>query len=380
MWITLSSLIRILAISVVVLIHASSVHENGLMVHFPDIFQWKFGEELTAVILSQIARFCVPVFLILSGFALSERYSAPGSMDSIASIREFYKKRMFRVFIPYFFWTMLALFTIYVSPLFARYKADGWEGVWKLGSHFAFIRGADYHFYFLIIIFQMYVLFPLFARFRTISLWVLLGILHLILCSPSHQILLSMGIKKYVFPSTVFINWMFYFYTGMVFSRYKPAIVTWIKSKSGTWFFLLYLLSLGILLGEYFYYYSQKIKPDFFNHFQRMTVVFYSLTVWIVFFRFFPEDAAWQERFKNNYFLRNAKAVSFWGGLTFHVYLFHTLYLRITEWALKSLGVYAFTFSFVITLGLSFASAYLFWNGIQRLPEKWKKLDTIFGF
>ena len=83
---------RILAIFAVILLHVSAILVIG--VRNLDSRQWWIGN-----IYNALSRWCVPVFVMLSGALLL-------SEDKVESIAEFYKKRAARVLIPTLFWTL----------------------------------------------------------------------------------------------------------------------------------------------------------------------------------------------------------------------------------------------------------------------------------
>ncbi|WP_398454399.1 acyltransferase [Sphingobacterium thalpophilum] len=93
------SVLRIVAIFLVIMIHSSSGYLNSNQF---DSFDWNYANWLNS-----FARFSVPLFVTISG-ALLLRKEEPTTT--------FYKKRLFKIIPPFLFWTL-----IYLAGYFVRY-------------------------------------------------------------------------------------------------------------------------------------------------------------------------------------------------------------------------------------------------------------------
>ena len=108
-------------------------------------------------VLNQIVRYAVPMFIILSGFVTYYADAGRGRFSCVGFLR----RRLGKVLWPYVFWT--AFYVLYASR--QLYQAVGWGAVLQsdrllaLGSHLLFGTGY-YHLYFLLIVFQLYLLYP----------------------------------------------------------------------------------------------------------------------------------------------------------------------------------------------------------------------------
>jgi peptidoglycan/LPS O-acetylase OafA/YrhL len=141
----LSDLLRAIATTIVIGIHASH--------------HWWFGVNDTTTInpeifidtlINQVGRFTVPMFVILSGFAL-----AKSEEKRSFHLGTFIQRRLWRIVPPYFLFTLLNIIGR------SQFLASDWLGqgqqIWQ-----ALTTGmGDYHLYFLGIIFQCYVVYPL---------------------------------------------------------------------------------------------------------------------------------------------------------------------------------------------------------------------------
>ena len=193
--------LKALAIGAVILIHTTS---TSFQFYPPNSKTW-----ITLVSIDQILRFSVPLFVALSGYLLALKY-----LQNPLSLKEFFKRRVFRIFPPYLFWTLiiflyLRLLTQEPNPHFPL-----WEII-LLGK-------ADYHLYFVPMIFQLYLLFPLILKAYKKSFQITL-FSALAIQSAFYTITTLAGLNlikfnfkfddqlQYILP----ITWIFYFVLGI---------------------------------------------------------------------------------------------------------------------------------------------------------------------
>jgi len=135
--------IRALATLAVILIHVV----GGILPRFGEI---ALGEWWLGNVLDSASRFCVPVFVMLSGALLlspNQSYAWPQ-----------HKKRLARIFIPFCFWTIVyILFNVFVK--YPSMQQKSWEilvpWIWH---QIAF--GASFHFWYLYMILGLYLFLP----------------------------------------------------------------------------------------------------------------------------------------------------------------------------------------------------------------------------
>lgn len=135
-------ILRALAAIAVVLIHVTAT-PLGTLPRNAHSFLWNS-------LINQAARFSIGGFVLITGAALYYTYGNRAHF----SIADFYRKRLRGVALPYLFWS--AVYILWVahverdwSSLPARYAGS-------------LLRGdAFYHLYFMVLIFQFYLLFPL---------------------------------------------------------------------------------------------------------------------------------------------------------------------------------------------------------------------------
>ena len=189
--------IRSLAMLAVIVIHVSSAFV------YSDSTYSLFGMNL-AFMLNQITRFTVPLFVLLSGMALSL-----GQSDG--SYISFVKKRIFKLAGFYLFWN--AVYYILNAPEIS------------LISFFKSILYGDSapHLYFIVIIIQLYFLFPILNKWIKKSPLLTLAVsffisalFHLFISLPRLGNIPILVKLSGIFPFwEAFPTWLFYFVLGM---------------------------------------------------------------------------------------------------------------------------------------------------------------------
>ena len=328
----IGDLLRFISIAAVLIIHASSGGEREFF-GTGDFF----SEAFLAVLLNQWARFSVPLFILLSGYGLALKYQkefTPG---------EFVQNRASKILTPFVVWT---LFFLYLQD--ALFSGAAWTR--------AIFYGADYHFYFFTIIIQCYALFALLRKINSFPFLVLLFCLTLIFYSPSHVILTWLGLPVPAWPASLVVFWLFYFYAGIIFAYRQKIILERINRIPTVFFMAAAFLSYGILMYEYLAWAKyltgvQGALPDWFDHFNRWSVILYTFALLAFIIRMgsvienFLEDKPW---------LKSGVATG--SALSFTVFIFHTNILR----ALTQVGMGNFYVALCVCLiPLSFTLAYL---------------------
>lgn len=169
---------------------------------------------------NHVARFAVPLFIIISGFAL--QYSS--GRKTVYPL-PFYQRRLDRILWPYLLWT---LFYILLVPFLL---GQGLPHVsWRdAGRHLLWGTGS-YHLYFLPIIIQLYLLFPILSR------WVhkqpLVMLLSSLLISLAAVSVFYLGMLQQspwwleykMLYTRAFPPWLFYFILGMAAVEWKGRL------------------------------------------------------------------------------------------------------------------------------------------------------------
>jgi peptidoglycan/LPS O-acetylase OafA/YrhL len=256
-------IIRAAAALAVIAIHITASYMNLPLAYF-----WNHA-----------VRFAVPLFIIISGFLLcwTDRD------DTFLPAWEFYIKRLHRILWPYIIWTCLySLLNAYLSglhnPIFFLITL-GKNLLWGTGY---------YHLYFLPIILQLYLLYPLLRRWlekdaRMLLLVSLvltlmgqmvlyLYLLHIIALPPQYS-------AKYVLAFPV---WLFYFVFGMYAAWRKEVWETKLSSGASLVIFgIMWLVSLGlVLLDSRLTFPGSIVRPSIMLYTIGSYFFFYALALW----------------------------------------------------------------------------------------------------
>jgi len=159
-----------------------------------------------AFILNQAARFAVPLFVLLSGVSLR--------LSETERTEHFYRRRILKTGVPYIFWFLVYFFL------------EDHPGLTVRSFLRAFFLGqAAPHLYFVIVIFQLYLLFPpLQKAAEKAPLKCVLGsftvsffIQKLFLLSKCGMDLIPRFIRPYLW--LLFPTWLFYFTVGLTLTK-----------------------------------------------------------------------------------------------------------------------------------------------------------------
>jgi len=159
-----------------------------------------------AIVINQVARFAVPLFIIISGFVLELNF------DNKLSILDFFKKRFSKILIPYIFWSLIYYFFIYnqnkENILTVLFKGD-----------------ASYQLYFIPTLCIFYLVFPLLHRLTkylfNIYTVIILGLLECWLLYSDY----SIHQFRFAEPVRVLILSWFFFLFGIFIAKNKEKLI-----------------------------------------------------------------------------------------------------------------------------------------------------------
>jgi surface polysaccharide O-acyltransferase-like enzyme len=332
-----SNILRIVSIIAVLIIHTTYASQKQFA---EDLILWSF--DAFFVLLNQLARFSVPVFVMLSGYGLASKYH-----QKEINLKEFYVQRFSKIGIPFLFWTILLLLIRHSFIIDEKFFYDL--------IYYLFVTGVDYHFYFFIIILQCYLVFPFIIKINNKIFLLILFILQLYNYSPTDKILGFLGVSYIIFPSTFLFSWLFYFYLGIFLKQNEEKFILFLAKYQFLLVFVL-LISFIMMVYEYLYYSFNRVPFYNFDHFHRYSVLFYAVSFFMLFYSL---------TIKKPLFSFREDLVSKISHVTFAVYIFHTQILRI-------LDIYLFSFVAIKTFLLILISFIIFIyinNFINKLQE-----------
>jgi probable poly-beta-1,6-N-acetyl-D-glucosamine export protein len=347
----LSNLLRAIATTVVIWIHAS--------------YSWWFAtndnlsistislEVFVNTFINQAGRFTVPLFVIISGFGLAKSEYKYGFQ-----LGEFVRKRCFKILPSYVFFTVVNL------AMRSEFQTATLSGKFQQFLKVIADGSADYQLYFLLIILKCYVCYPLLRRFRfspqrlAIVLVVLFSLLFIYWVQPlaSH-----FGTKSPDFSRIEpMIFWLPYFLIGIWVAREPKWTDSLIKRLSIAQWGLVWAIAAILAVGEFYVSASMLGSAIAAGHFYRPTVALLSLTFLLWAMSWEPWIAAKLRSFQK---FMPAKILATFSGASFTTFLTHTHVLRLLT-PLEFLGGIPYL---IITAIGSWTVGILLWKVVKYL-------------
>lgn len=222
-----------------------------------------------AIFLNQIARFSVPLFIIISGFVLEV------NTDEKIDIIYYFKRRFAKVAIPYIFWSLIYYYLIYTS------NHDNLIKVFLTGN-------ASYQLYFIPTLCIFYIMFPLLNKIYKFiaNKYIVIGLLILQLVLLYHDYF----IKPYRFSDPIRITLLsfFFFVAGMLAARNIEKINLFVHR------FKYLLIPASILSGVYVFLEGFRgfvSTQNFWTYYEtwRPSVLIYTILISLVLFHLFEK-------------------------------------------------------------------------------------------
>jgi peptidoglycan/LPS O-acetylase OafA/YrhL len=313
-----------------------------------------------AVLLDQFSRFTVPAFFLLSGYALGmQQISRP------LPLLQYYRHRMPRILAPFFLWS--AITSVRHWGFFAKLPWRDAPG--EAVSRFAellFLKGFDYQYYFLIVVFQFYLIFPLIfklARYRTFLAAVLL--LQMALMSPIEAYYRMLGWQLPALYSYLVFFFLFYCVAG-VHAALNPGWLSGLLSRmTRTQVWALWAGALALVTAEFWVNISVLGKTlAHADHFNRWVVLAYCAASLLLLLKHrdvlkarVHDAPRWQWFF------------TLVAPFSFFVYLAHTHLLRLADQFLHGLNPAVFVLRVLFVLGCSYALAHAATRLLKNFPR-----------
>lgn len=314
-----------------------------------------------AMLLDQFSRFTVPAFFLLSGYALAAQQIAKP-----LSVLQFYRRRMPRILAPFFLWSALSSFRHW--GFFGRlpWKDDPGEAVARF-AELLFLKGFDYQYYFLIVIFQFYLLFPFIyklARYKATLVVVLLA--QMAVMSPVEAWYRLIGWQLPPLWSYWLLFFGFYCLAG-VHAAWNPGWLSGLLArltKPQVWG--LWIGALALVTLEFWINITTLGKSlAHADHFNRWVVLAYCAASFLLLLKHrdwlkarVHDAARWQWFFV------------YVAPFSFFVYLAHTHVLRLADLFLTGLHPLMMPLRIAFVLGGSYALA----HGANRLLRNFPKV------
>lgn len=313
-----------------------------LFVHVSANYYSKNGNEFNEItqFFNQIGRFGTPIFAVISGFLLFLQVRNKGF-----DLKRFYHSRMVKIGMPFLIWSVFYL--VFMKIVL---KADIFTG-WK-SFLFGFAMGESYyHLYFMSIVFQFYLIFPILQLVKSKVGWWILLILALALnvyfvnfYSPETKNLVT----ELLTQRAIFTKWVFFFIFGGFLAYHWESIQR--IGKKIDWFG--YVIFGGLVVIAVYEY---KLKGSIPNNRWANMVNIPVMTLAVIGMYQSLRKVEWLEKFFETL-----------GNLSMGIYLVHPLVIFLYSRTLPN-GAWT-TVTFPIILGLVLVTSILVIRGIQLLP------------
>jgi surface polysaccharide O-acyltransferase-like enzyme len=262
----LSNLLRAIATTIVIGIHAS--HNWWFGVHDTTTINL---EIFIDTIINQVGRFTVPIFVILSGFAL-----AKSEEKRPFDLQIFFQRRLWRIVPPYI------LFTLLNTVQQSQFQRSDWLERGQQILHLLFTGMGDYHLYFLGIIFQCYIVYPILRSilFTKWNLYILIlitfALFSLRWVSATFDALVN--ITTFLPNGNHVIYWLSYFQIGIWLAKdHGWANLLVAKWRSHSWGYLFAIAAI-VELSEFYWTAILRNSAEAVGHYARPTVVLLTFT------------------------------------------------------------------------------------------------------
>lgn len=198
-----------------------AIHVSAMGVASPHVAGWA---QSAAIAVNGLTYFAVPAFIFLSGTGLMLRYRG-----SPLKAADFYRRRTGAILLPYLGWSYTYYFV---------YAAAGYYAL-DLGNllRVTFLGMGEYHLYFVVILFQLYLLFPLLKR--ALEAWTPLGFLGAVLVL---HLAYTAAPPPWPYMDRFFMPYLVHFAAGMALgSRYElcSRVLTRFRALAAAGFALL---------------------------------------------------------------------------------------------------------------------------------------------
>lgn len=230
--------IRAIAALSVVMVHvtAANYHLNNSHLNWLLLF------------FNQMSRFGTPMFAVISGFLLYNQ-----AINGRYNVKKFMYSRFTKIIIPFIIWSVFYLFL----KSYSFSEINDIDSIKKF--LYDFILGKSYyHLYFIAVVIQFYILFPILQKFHSKKqlLFLTLVALYLNVFSLMTSVDFGSGLLNQFLNERAFIfKWIFYFFLGGLFVHYWDRIVKIIQKN------MKFILSIGII-AVLFMFYDYQMSED----------------------------------------------------------------------------------------------------------------------
>ncbi|MCJ8010743.1 acyltransferase [Paenibacillus sp. KQZ6P-2] len=334
--------------------------------HYSIVDGAKMEDGVLMTVLLLAAKFAVPVFIFITGLVLFYNYDGPIHYGS------FLRKRFSDILVPYIFWSA---FYYVMSPAWNHPDLGQWALMLVTGKN-------SYHLWYIVMIFQFYLLFPLFRyvmrlcaekipfRWRA---WALTGagVVCLLLVYKLFRIgdLMTAANIPFLTPFFTtyadrnFLYFLFYFLLGAAAGMYRERWYVWLQKGK-----IVYWTVFIVLFGYYTYVTVRSfgLPPEFHINFNQLSLLRPLITLFLVssVFVFYSWSKKWTEASGP----AGLKVMNLLGRYSYGAYLAHAFMLKMSykvddwlfgDWNVTLRMLMSFLICVVLSYGVTIALSYL---------------------
>lgn len=316
-----------------------AIHVSAMGVASPDV---QGAAQMAALAVNGAMYFAVPVFIFLSGTGLMLRYG-----QQTLNFRSYFRKRVSGIAIPYLGWS----FTYYFIYAAAGYYALDLANV----ASVAFLGMGEYHLYFVVILFQLYVLFPFLKQ-----LLERVGPLPFLGAVMALHLAFTAAPPALPYMDRIFVPYLIHFAVGMVVGAHYPRVVAYLQRHK-------WAVAACFFVALILYVRSRIVPPSLFV--ASLLWHGYSLTAAAAGF------AGAKGLLEATAISRFQDSLKAWSGATFYVYLGHPLLIALFFKLWNDMGQRpgpgALLLAYAVVTVLSFWAAFRY----AELKRRWKRVQ-----
>lgn len=318
-----------------------------------------------SAVFDQLTRFTVPLFFFLSGFGLTLQFR-----DKPLRLREYYRYRLSKILAPFLLWSSFTALRHQEFIMGMPWGSDPRAAALAF-LRFLLLDGFDYQYYFVIVIFQFYLVYPLLYKLGRSRIFMgIFLVAHLALMSPVETYLELAGLRlPAIHPNLLPFHWM-YCFAGIYAAWNKDFLADLVGRWGGPKIAAFWAATLLLMIGEFLgNIWNEKELYDT-DHFNRWSVVLYCLASLMLFMKYKSALAARFYDGPTGRFLFSHVA-----PFTFFVYLAHTHVLRMVDYLLWEVTF----FDYLNRILLVLAGSYLLAWAAQWLLEDFPRARFCLG-
>ncbi|OXT08499.1 acyltransferase [Thermoanaerobacterium thermosaccharolyticum] len=315
-----------------------TIHTTGIAVSDLDKSSLSY---IIFAVLNRFSQFAVPAFIFASSMLLMYNYRDENDW------KLFYKKRFKNVLLPYIVWTMIYgiyLYVVYNEPLKSILTVEN-----------LFFGGMFYHLYFIVIIVQLYLLFPILLYiYRFISQNIHTVVLSIVLFQIVDVLVYRYFISKFFQNSSLlFITYISFIIAGMYIGENIREWGKYYHKKLLNSFFAVIVFGYLFIDISLKVFANKQIDSNLYN------IYYYAFTLLASLFFF-----ALSTKILNYHALSGLLAST--GKLSFGIYLSHPLFLDVLNHFLNTGNQYLYDIYILFIFIMIYAISYFFAKFLKK--------------